>query len=87
PGEWQSYDIVFTPAEWSGGEVTTPAFITTLQNGVLIQNHTEIWGSTGHRIFPRYKPEVGATGPLRLQDHSNPVRYRNVWIREIKPPE
>ncbi len=87
PGEWQSYDIVFTPAVWSHDEVTTPAFITTLQNGVLIQNHTEIWGTTGHRIFPRYDPKVGATGPLRLQDHHNPVRYRNIWIREIKPPE
>jgi 3-keto-disaccharide hydrolase len=87
PGEWQTYDIVFTPAIWSNGEVATPAFITTFQNGVLVQNHTEIYGSTGHRIFPHYKPEAGPVGPLILQDHYNPVRYRNVWIREIKPPE
>jgi hypothetical protein len=87
PGEWQSYDIVFTPAVWQHGEVTTPASISTFQNGVLIQNHTEIWGSTGHRIFPHYKPEVGEVGPLRLQDHHNLVRYRNIWIRPIKPPE
>ncbi len=87
PGEWQTYDIVFTPAVWSNGDVTTPAFITTFQNGVLIQNHTEIWGSTGHRIFPHYNPAVGPVSPLRLQDHHNLVRYRNIWIRPIKPPE
>jgi hypothetical protein len=87
PGEWQSYDIVFTPALWHNGKVSTPAFITTFQNGVLVQNHTEIYGSTGHRIFPRYKPEVGDVGPLLLQDHHNLVRYRNIWIRPIKPPE
>lgn len=85
PGTWQTYDIAFTPAIWQGGEVHMPAYITVFQNGVLVQNHTEIWGSTGHRIFPHYKPEVGSTGPLMLQDHHNAVRYRNIWIREIKP--
>ncbi len=85
PGEWQTYDIAFTPAIWQGGEVHLPAYVTVFQNGVLVQNHTEIWGSTGHRIFPHYKPDVGSTGPLVLQDHHNPVRYRNIWIREIKP--
>ncbi|HKT13095.1 MAG TPA: DUF1080 domain-containing protein [Terriglobia bacterium] len=85
PGEWQTYDIAFTPAIWQGGEVAMPAYVTVFQNGVLVQNHTEIWGSTGHRIFPHYKPGVGSTGPLVLQDHHNPVRYRNIWIREIKP--
>jgi 3-keto-disaccharide hydrolase len=86
PGQWQTYDIAFTPAEWSGGEVTSPAYVTVFQNGVLVQNHTEIYGSTGHRIFPHYT-DFGATGPLELQDHGNLVRYRNIWIREIKPPE
>jgi 3-keto-disaccharide hydrolase len=85
PGEWQTYDIAFTPAIWEGGEVHLPAYVTVFQNGVLVQNHTEIWGSTGHRIFPHYKPDVGSTGPLILQDHHDPVRYRNIWIREIKP--
>ena len=85
PGEWQTYDIAFTPAIWESGEVAMPAYVTVFQNGVLVQNHTEIWGSTGHRIFPHYKPEVGSAGPLILQDHHNPVRYRNIWIREIKP--
>ncbi len=85
PGEWQTYDIAFTPAIFQGGEVTMPAYVTVFQNGVLVQNHTEIWGSTGHRIFPHYKPEIGSTGPLLLQDHHNPVRYRDIWIREIKP--
>ncbi|HET9177539.1 MAG TPA: DUF1080 domain-containing protein [Terriglobia bacterium] len=85
PGEWQTYDIAFTPAIFQGGEVAMPAYVTVFQNGVLVQDHTEIWGSTGHRIFPHYKPDVGSTGPLILQDHHNPVRYRNIWIREIKP--
>ena len=84
PGEWQTYDIAFTPAIWQGGEVAMPAYVTVFQNGVLVQNHTEIWGSTGHRIFPHYV-DNGPTGPLRLQDHHNKVRYRDVWIRDLKP--
>lgn len=84
PGEWQTYDIAFTPAIWQGGQVAMPAYVTVFQNGVLVQDHTEIWGSTGHRIFPHYV-DLGPTGPLLLQDHHNPVRYRNIWVREIKP--
>jgi 3-keto-disaccharide hydrolase len=84
PGQWQTYDIAFTPAQWSDGEVTMPASVTAFQNGVLVQNHAEIYGSTGHRIFPHYS-DFGPAGPLLLQDHHAPVRYRNIWIRLIQP--
>ena len=84
PGEWQTYDIAFTPAIWQGGQVATPAYITVFQNGVLVQNHAKIFGPT-ESLLPRYSPEVGSVGPLRLQDHHNAVRYRNIWVREIKP--
>ncbi len=84
PGEWQTYDIVFTPAVWQGGKVQIPPYVTVFQNGVLVQDHSEIYGGTEHDI-PRYNPDLGSVGPLRLQDHHNAVRYRNIWVREIKP--
>ncbi len=82
PGEWQTYDLVFTPAVWQGGRVRIPPYVTVFQNGVLVQNYAKIYGPTKEAI-PHYVP--GAIGPLRLQDHHNAVRYRNIWIREIRP--
>jgi len=84
PGEWQTYDIAFTPAIWQGGQVTVPAYVTVFQNGVLVQNHAEILGPTVSD-HPHYDPAVGSVGPLRLQDHHGLIRYRNIWVREIKP--
>jgi hypothetical protein len=83
PGEWQTYDIVFTaPRFTSAGKLEKPAVVTVLHNGVLVHNAQSFWGPTTHRKIDEYTPQT-AKGPLSLQDHGNPIRYRNVWIRPI----
>lgn len=82
PGEWQSYDIIFTAPRFNRqGRVASPAYITVLHNGVLVQNHVALQGPTEFIGKPNY--EAHGPAPIRLQDHSNPVRYRNIWIREL----
>ena len=82
PGAWQSYDILFTaPVFGENGMVIRPAFMTVIHNGVLIQNHVELMGRTEHIGLPEY--EVHGAAPLSLQDHGNPVSYRNIWVREL----
>lgn len=85
PGEWQTYDIMFESPRWKDGKLVSPAYVTVLHNGVLVQNHRALFGGTTHKKIAPYKeqPEKGSIG---LQDHGNPVRYRNVWIRELKLP-
>jgi len=82
PGEWQTYDILFTAPEFKGDQLLRPAYVTVLQNGVLVQNHQEIYGETAHRELPEYKHHVG-TGPLALAGHNCPVRFRNIWVRPL----
>jgi len=84
PGEWQTYDIIFQAPRWKDGKLVSPAYATVFHNGVLTQPHRALYGGTGHLKIAEYK-EHPEKGPLSLQDHGNPVRYRNVWIREIKP--
>jgi len=84
PGPWQTYDIVFNAPRFKDGQVVTPAFATILHNGVLTQNHTQLLGETPHRTVGAYKPHP-EKGSISLQDHQNPMRFRNVWIRELKP--
>ena len=82
PGEWQTYDAIYkAPVFNADGIKVSPAYITVLHNNVLIQNHTEIKGSTEFIGFP--KNMAHGKGPLMLQDHSNPVSYRNIWVREL----
>jgi len=82
PGEWQTYDVLFTAARFGkGGRMIIPAFVTVFHNGVVIQAHTAITGPTEYKGLPVYK-EIDK-GPLQLQDHGNPVSYRNIWIREL----
>ena len=85
PGEWQTYDIIFHhPRYDASGKMTEPAYITTLQNGVLIQDHQRIEGPTGHMQVAHYPTnEKLVEGPLELQFHGNPVRYRNIWVRPL----
>ena len=83
PGEWQTYDIIFTaPRFYEDGRVQSPARITVLQNGILVQHNTTIWGSTEYRGTPEYK-KLGLKEPLFLQEHGNLVSYRNIWIRNL----
>jgi hypothetical protein len=82
PGEWQSYDIIYTAPRFNdNGVAIIPAFITVMQNGVLIQNHFQILGKTEDHGMPVYALHGKAS--LMLQDHGNPVSYRNIWIREL----
>src|ERR1044071_3045054 len=83
PGEWQSYDIIYhAPRFDEQGKVTERARVTVLQNGVLIQNNVEIYGNTWHDKPALYIAH-GPKASLKLQDHGNPVRYRNIWIRPL----
>lgn len=82
PGEWQSYDIVFrAPRFAADSSLVRPGYVTVFHNGVLVQDHVELKGVTVYRGQPFYKAH--GPEPLMLQDHGNPVSYRNVWIREL----
>ncbi len=84
PGEWQTYDIIFTaPRFKQDGTVETPAYVTLLHNGVMVHNHVALLGPMVYRALAHYTPH-GPKAPLSLQDHGNPVRYRNIWIRPLK---
>ena len=83
PGTWQQYDIIFkAPRFKTDGSLESPAFVTVIHNGVLIQNHVELLGPSVFIGKPKYKAHPEKL-PLHLQDHSNPVSYRNLWIREL----
>jgi hypothetical protein len=85
PGEWNVYDIIWTaPRFKTNGEVAWPAYITLLHNGVLLLNHFELLGETPFTSVSSYHAHAERL-PIRLQDHGNPVQYRNMWVREITP--
>jgi hypothetical protein len=82
PGEWQSYDVIFhAPRFDEHGKLLKPGTMTVLQNGVLVQDHVEIQGLTALQPA-KYEPHP-LKQPLVLQDHGNPIRFRNIWIREL----
>ena len=83
PGEWQTYDIVFSAPRFNEqGDLLKPAHIIVLHNGVLIQNHVMLKGPTEYIGLPVYKAHEDKL-PLMLQNHTNPVSFRNIWIREL----
>lgn len=85
PGEWNSYDIFWTAPRFQvNGDIKTPAYVTVVHNGVLVLNHFELMGPTNFTDAPHYSVHE-ETGPISLQDHGNPVRFRNIWVRELKP--
>lgn len=83
PGEWQTYDIVFTaPQFYQDSTLKSAARITVFQNGVLIQNNVELWGPMQFIGVPKYEKHEEKL-PLLLQDHHNLVSFRNIWVREL----
>ncbi len=83
PGEWQTYDILFRAPRFDGDKLISPAVVTVLHNGVAVHHAVELLGPMSFRALPKYTPH-GPKGPISFQDHGNPVRYRNVWVRELK---
>jgi len=82
PGEWQTYDIVFRRPIFKDGKEVDPGRITVFVNGVLTQDHTPLEGGGGHMKRSKAKA-FPDKGPLKLQDHGNPIRYRNIWYRPL----
>lgn len=82
-GQWNMYDIIFHAPEFEGEDLVTPAYVTVLHNGVLIQDHFEIEGFVKYIGWPEY--EAHGKAPIQLQDHgdNSRVSYRNIWVREL----
>ena len=82
PGQWQTYDIVFEAPRFEDDKVVKPAATTVIWNGVVVHNRKELLGPTVYRDVPKYRPHESEL-PLKLQDHGNPVRFRNIWVRRL----
>lgn len=80
-GEWQSYDIIFKAPRFDDDKLVSPAYLTVLLNGVLVQNHVELRGQTEWIGPPKYHSH--GCLPIKLQDHGSPNRFRNMWVREL----
>lgn len=81
PGEWQEYDIIFKAPVFDGDLLESPGYVTVIHNGVVVQNHVEIQGTTEWIGAPKYKAH--GCEPIQLQDHGNLVSFRNMWVREL----
>jgi hypothetical protein len=83
PGEWQTYDIIFEAPKFKGPTLVTPAYVTVIWNGVLVHHRRALMGRTSATAtvhgYTAHDPEL----PFTLQDHSHPVRYRNIWVRRL----
>ena len=84
PGEWQTYDITFRAPRFNAdGTLASPARVTVVHNGIVVQLDEALLGPTSHRGLPRFEAH-GDSGPIRLQDHGDPVRFRNLWVRPLQ---
>lgn len=84
PGEWQTYDIIWEGPLWDdAGKLTKKAYVTVLHNGVIVQNHTELYGNTPYRALGNYDKPMPPKGGIYLYEHHNPVKFRNIWIRPL----
>ncbi len=87
PGEWQTYDIVFRRPHFDeDGRLKAPGVMTVFHNGVLVQDHVELWGPTNWLEFDEYQQHPNEL-PIALQDHGNPVRFRHIWARRLSQPQ
>jgi hypothetical protein len=84
PGEWQSYDIVFTAPRYDGEKLIASPRITMFHNGLLVHLNQEIYGETGHKVLPGNRRKI-SSGPLILAGHNCPVSFRNIWLRPLEP--
>lgn len=84
PGEWQTYDIAWEAPRFDGSKLVKPGIVTVFHNGVLVQNHFELQGGTYYDRPASYEVHP-VKQPIRLQNHGDPVKYRNIWLREITP--
>ena len=83
PGEWQTYDVIFEAPKWNAeGKIEKKAYVTVIHNGVVTHHRQEYLGPTGHKQVANYD-KVLEKGPIKIQDHGNPVRFRNIWLREL----
>jgi Domain of Unknown Function (DUF1080) len=86
PGKWNVYDIIWTAPKFKeDGSLDSPAFVTVLHNGIVTLNHFQVLGDTPWAAPPKY--EAHGPAPIKLQFHNHPVRFRNIWVRELKPVE
>ncbi len=83
PGQWQTFDVVFTAPRFQGRKLVQPARFTVLWNGVLVLYHQASLGPTMHRMLAAYDSQE-TTGPIKLQQHHSAVRFRNIWVRPLK---
>lgn len=82
-GDWQSYDVFFKAPRYVDGKMVTPATVTILHNGVLLHHAQPYLGPTSHKKLARYPQNHPDKAPLRWQYHSDPIAYRNIWVREL----
>jgi hypothetical protein len=86
-GEWNAYDIIFHKPVYKDGKVEKPATLTILFNGVLVQDYTASLGPTKHKALASYPDKHPESGPIQLQDHGDPVKFRNIWVRALPSAE
>lgn len=82
-GDWQSYDIIFTPPVYDGETVKEPARVTIIHNGIVVQNNKPYLGPSSHKTLATYPKTHPKTAPIRLQFHGDPMEYRNFWVRPL----
>jgi len=83
PGQWQTFDAVFTAPRFKGKKLVQPAYFTVFWNGLLVQYHKASLGPSMHRTLATYDSQE-TSGPIRLQEHHSAVRFRNIWVRPLK---
>lgn len=82
PGVWQSFDIVFIAPRFANGTLTSPARVTVFHNNVLVHHDVTLIGQTAHQVVGVYAPHADRL-PIKLQDHGNLVKFRNIWARRL----